>query len=227
MLDNFTFLCPFCNSEIRVPVAAVGKSGTCKKCRNKVIVPKRVSMPAPTQPTVPVMDPRPFESVKRQSPAVPIGSVLLGSGVFGWAWFAADEVYPLDYAGILIAATGACILLCLVTRFFVALIVASAAFIGGVVWYASNDLVTDNWSNEQIEYSDRVLRFGRIIRTRSMVTHNEAGEKAAQWSGEMSESGKPHGKWHITYFPSYDSRDLWFWYGEEITEGEWHTRTGR
>jgi hypothetical protein len=45
--------------------------------------------------------------------------------------------------------------------------------------------------------------------------------------GPLSESGKKHGHWtaigmrnEIEQLPS----NRWFWYGEEITEGEWHLR---
>jgi len=45
--------------------------------------------------------------------------------------------------------------------------------------------------------------------------------------GGYSESGRPHGKWEtVTFLRGADTtvKDEWFWYGEEISEGEWHLR---
>ncbi len=36
--------------------------------------------------------------------------------------------------------------------------------------------------------------------------------------GPVTPSGKPHGKWKLL------SVDQWYWYGEQVTEGEWHER---
>ncbi len=48
--------------------------------------------------------------------------------------------------------------------------------------------------------------------------------------GAFSESGKQHGKWRIedTSLPIKDwFYDQWFWYGEEVSEGEWHLRSDK
>ena len=40
------------------------------------------------------------------------------------------------------------------------------------------------------------------------------------WSGPLSPSGKKHGRWE---FLSIRERTyVWYWYGEEVTEGEFH-----
>lgn len=41
--------------------------------------------------------------------------------------------------------------------------------------------------------------------------------------GDFSESGKQHGQW--TYVDDdWKVTHTWYWYGEEITEGEWYLR---
>ena len=49
--------------------------------------------------------------------------------------------------------------------------------------------------------------------------------------GPMSASGKPHGEWENQDLragwwdlPGRGESKTWYWYGEEITEGEWHLR---
>lgn len=56
------------------------------------------------------------------------------------------------------------------------------------------------------------------------------GDAFKNAEGPLSESGKLHGHWVVNVLDNSDE-DLnletvhgWFWYGEEITEGEWHLR---
>lgn len=43
-------------------------------------------------------------------------------------------------------------------------------------------------------------------------------------SGGLSSSGKYHGEWSYQFNDPPRFETLWYWYGEEITEGEWHLR---
>jgi hypothetical protein len=42
--------------------------------------------------------------------------------------------------------------------------------------------------------------------------------------GPCSASGKPHGKWKQIIWVPFSHNELYYWYGEEISEGEWHLR---
>jgi len=44
--------------------------------------------------------------------------------------------------------------------------------------------------------------------------------------GPMSPSGKLHGEWKHVQWEPYREWHTWHWYGEEVSEGEWHLRTG-
>jgi hypothetical protein len=44
--------------------------------------------------------------------------------------------------------------------------------------------------------------------------------------GPMTASGKPHGQWTIVSHSDWRSTLCWFWYGEQVSEGEWRRRTG-
>jgi len=43
-------------------------------------------------------------------------------------------------------------------------------------------------------------------------------------NGPLSKSGKMHGKWTWLWKKGKPLTYTWHWYGEEITEGEWHLR---
>jgi hypothetical protein len=48
--------------------------------------------------------------------------------------------------------------------------------------------------------------------------------------GALTESSKRHGPWKTTDWPEgghLHVSDEWYWYGEEITEGEWHLRNDK
>ena len=46
----------------------------------------------------------------------------------------------------------------------------------------------------------------------------------AKVEGTYSESGKKHGEWTTTVYSPFKQTEEYFWYGEQITEGEWHLR---
>lgn len=71
MSETFSFVCPFCDKLMRVPVTAAGRTGKCKQCRNSVIVPK------PKPPATPETKlPDSFIPTKRPFPWLAIHAVL-------------------------------------------------------------------------------------------------------------------------------------------------------
>jgi hypothetical protein len=43
------------------------------------------------------------------------------------------------------------------------------------------------------------------------------------YHGPLAPSGKPHGEWTVILWKPQDySTFLWYWYGDQISEGEWH-----
>jgi len=68
----------------------------------------------------------------------------------------------------------------------------------------------------------------------SILAELPQDRKSTKAHGPMSESLKRHGKWEFTDvdWTSVDAADwndltvtLWYWYGEEVTEGEWALRS--
>ena len=99
-----------------------------------------------------------------------------------------------------------------------------ALIVGGVlgfvvmVWIGSKRVEVQAWeSRAGVDYVDRFSGWGRTIYYRTMV-HPDG----TRGSGGMSASGKPHGEWYVQ--DGGRSGKVWFWFGDEITEGEWHLR---
>ncbi|GAB5404575.1 MAG: hypothetical protein Aurels2KO_28060 [Aureliella sp.] len=60
------------------------------------------------------------------------------------------------------------------------------------------------------------------------ISHRHVSGDGWFANGPMTESGKPHGQWETLYFePELDSESRFYWYGEEVTEGEFHLREKR
>jgi len=86
-------------------------------------------------------------------------------------------------------------------------------------------------------FEDTYRRWGRVHIYRSYSSY-EPGEypegNGFRTKGPMSPSGKPHGEWEWyscdqkrlgqDEFDRYKSGRTWYWYGDKITEGEWHLR---
>ena len=70
------------------------------------------------------------------------------------------------------------------------------------------------WETEEYSYFDTTKRSGRIMDRR--MWPKDGNILTGYASGPMSESEKRHGKWSIGY------KDVWYFYGEEVTEAEWH-----
>lgn len=85
----------------------------------------------------------------------------------------------------------------------------------------------DEWKSGSMRYTDYRTGFGNKIYYREVSSH----DNDISWisKGPMSESEKQHGMWETTafgknIFVDYHHETKWHWYGEEVTEGEWHLR---
>ena len=130
-----------------------------------------------------------------------------------------------------------------------------AASLIGVVWlyyYGRSDYYLEVWqssTNSKHVYQDKYWRWGNRNMRRRFITFEstdeatEAVDHAKRHignvygleqdvvSGELTESGKMHGKWTTKiHDPSNRYRILgesyeWYWYGEKVSEGEFVLRS--
>ena len=115
------------------------------------------------------------------------------------------------------------------------------------IWYGAFLTIDDRWATgldaktgERVQtedwqhasgkdsatiFSDTCRVFGRQLIHRDMTHFDEKGHLDWEAGGPMSESGKPHGHWTTTLWePRLNWTDQWYWYGEEVSEGQWHLR---
>jgi hypothetical protein len=62
-------------------------------------------------------------------------------------------------------------------------------------------------------------------------SHPALRKRILESAGPMAPSGNPHGMWVDTVYDNSEALDLvgnsrtaFYWYGDEVSEGEWHLR---
>ncbi|MBR9800254.1 hypothetical protein GYB59_00510 [bacterium] len=109
---------------------------------------------------------------------------------------------------------------------------AAAGFVMLIFW-GSRDTYTVSWARNRAAYTDKINRWTGRIAWREVVSYQtETGaitrnfqEIQSIHSGPMSGHDSPHGAWHYLYVhPSVDSGYQFYWYGDQVSEGEWNLR---
>ncbi len=72
-------------------------------------------------------------------------------------------------------------------------------------------------------YHDSRWRWSGAIYWRDFTVYGRNGEPFSS-QGPMSTTNKPHGHWTEFSWSDFETHDRWYWYGDEVTEGEWHLR---
>jgi hypothetical protein len=180
--------------------------------------------------------PRPaWEAVKEAAWRTwPVVTILLG--LFFWAAFASvwqGALSLICYPAIaLIGAT-------LVSLWFLPFRRRSATLIGwglviaAILWWGYRDTYVVEWSQGSAEYHDTFSRWTRKHLHRRVEafssTDRDYEDRIYDANGPVGQSGKPHGRWSYYYdadhvHPAERFQTKFYWYGEEISEGEWHLR---
>lgn len=148
--------------------------------------------------------------------------------VFLASWFSASPWgWIAGYISVSAAAFLLVKLVCLVHQPFrrLAIAIAAPCAISVIVasqWFCT---YTVRWVRDSTRYHDTYDRFGRISHRRMEVYHDSEMDYLylVTW-GPMTQSIKPHGHWYSTAPMTSKIHDQWFWYGEEVSEGEFATR---
>ena len=213
------FNCPKCGEAISSPDSLVGMNETCPTCGDECQVPGhpssvvRPSLASEAQPVfegIPLLKKAWFRWLlvggilvaglasygRPPSVLVPISYACFGIVAGVVAWKAVNRIKWIP-AGI--ARKG-------ITAGVVLIVLAVAV---GKDRYYERRLCSDGQSVLMTTYR----RWGDVPLER--YYHDEYG---SCW-GPVSPSGKPHGRWK-SVGANGQSLELWYWYGEEVTEGQ-------
>lgn len=219
--------CPRCGKTYRL------KPGTfvpacCRRCKTAAQPTTSPASPWSIPPDPPQLekdppaDRTPPLKSRASAPAAfyLLASVCVLPGLLLWA----SGMFPISYFGILLAGYG--VTLVAATRWRqrkrTVWIAGGALTLVAALWYGARDTYTDS----------RLV--GDIVRTethrrwtgRPLHAHLFRHRPFASMGGPVSASGKQHGHW--TGRIEVDGKelpvDLWYWFGDVVTEGEWHLR---
>ena len=156
-------------------------------------------------------------------------------GIFGWFVFAITSMsraeHLLSYPCIAFVGAGItahCLRQCtwLWTKLTGILLTVAAVYLWG-----HYDVYDDRWVHDNVRYTDTYKVWGGQHIYRDLYAF-ETPEAADKWlgmpirsaRGPIAGTGRFHGKWSYTYWKPFRVETKFFWYGEEISEGEWHLR---
>lgn len=75
---------------------------------------------------------------------------------------------------------------------------------------------------DELVFRDTIARRNGRVVYRDLTCWKKEGGLSWATHGAMSETGKLHGMWTSVDYTTLKTTHDWYWYGEEITEGEWH-----
>lgn len=219
--------CPECRSTYAVPGTDPHKA-RCSKCRDVLsrVCNQVVPLASPPLKPKPVPDP---SSVWRPKPPPRIISqdvCVIAAAVGLCAWFlfsSAPRGWDLfSYMG-LIAVVAAATLWRLRRTPSNATLITTVGVATGLVAlfvFASNDTYEREFDEGDMTVTVVHERWTRVpIYERQLSRHGPF----AYAEGPLSASGVRHGEWtiHVAGLPR---ERVWYWYGERVTEGDWHRR---
>lgn len=81
------------------------------------------------------------------------------------------------------------------------------------------------------DFRDTRYRWSGTITYKRLATNPRDYEQRIDFEGPMSASGKPHREWKTTIWSKLFAKEghqtQFYWYGEQISEGEWHLRKSK
>ena len=244
LATKYVLTCPGCQKRFQLLDAAIlGKRATCKSCKAPFLVDGSVltkfepeDMPKPKEPIVEstsseIVTDSPAHSnialthdqlfgsfAKDIKPFVLIGGLVAIVFMIIWVsdWQSNTRYFPAMWT--------LQILLCVVVPLAYGLkkhLRFGCFALMPILWIytARNAQITRRWEKNEISYVDSEWRYS------GTVFHQYRSSADFSMSGDISESGRMHGKWtFISYKPLY-SEDMYYWYGDKVTEGEFRLRS--
>ncbi|MEM7559645.1 MAG: hypothetical protein AAF394_11030 [Planctomycetota bacterium] len=164
-----------------------------------------------------------------------------GIGAFSFIVIAQSEVFFAPFIPYMLFAGMAALAMLFAKRKLsprLLWVFGTLVFLGLIVLYARIDNYTKEWRKDDSRYVDYYNRWTgncvyRVVTVYETIAAAEADEILETYQtseGPLSSSGRPHGRWKHLLHSNHDVGrmprlwDEYYWYGEEVTEGDWHLR---
>lgn len=229
--------CPYCDGRVSCRPDQVGMTINCPACARRFIFPDPRSQ-IETQLILPptrqlTLIPDSDDSIGTKRYVTIYGVLFAICGIIGWTitlWTPPGKNAFVHYV-------------CLFTACAALVTVVSAylrwrwyAIAGGVAvtllifgWRFTQDTYVETLRSTDKMTKETIGRFNSKCYYREVVRYQGDGSAICfTCEGPTSpDSGKPHGEWEYLNWDPLESGKMWFWYGELVTEGEWHVLNKR
>jgi hypothetical protein len=155
----------------------------------------------------------------------------VGVGFFGWLFFSIADSQDLPlycYPSIALAGAGATVIFARRSGIRKAKWIGVLLTLAAVFAWGYFDTYERTWHNDNVRFRDTYSRWGGNLVYRDLeIFENDArqGLPVVSEEGPMAGTGRPHGAWEVTIRkPDLRIKTQFYWYGEEIEEGEWYLR---
>ena len=223
--------CPDCRSTYRIP-GADPKSARCSKCRDVLMRVWNQPVPIATPPLPSKRAARPTANVWRPVVRPVVAAlpqdlcvVIMGAGLAAWVLFAfAPPAWDLfSYLGLTAAVAAATLWRLRRTPAKPGLIIGVGIGVGiaALLIFGWNDTYDREFLDDDFETTVTYSRWGRTPLFED--SQSRRGKPYFVARGALAPSGKRHGRWYV-WAAGSRSEYAWYWYGEIVTEGEWHRR---
>jgi hypothetical protein len=231
--------CPHCAKRVGRTEGEAGQRAKCPHCQGIFMLPDLppgYEEPPPEQHMIitarshrvisqthrqPARDP--FQLIVAYWP-VPTG--LVGIIVVVAGLYSDPPADLIQYIGFVLFAAGASTLAVRSAPYSWKTVTAVACILASTSGIAARgyfDTITETTTTATMVRIDTVRRFSRQTVWRNVTIRDELGERVSWAAGPTSpDTGTPHGPWSITVFDPYESGTVWFWYGEYVSEADWH-----
>lgn len=227
-------ICPKCHKRLRADRDIAGLTVNCPACKEKFAVPANevpsIDTTASQARHVDDRERMTFGELRQSA-----GGILAGLAALTFlVTVRTHELPQLHYLSLMVAVGMA-------TLFVIRRIkpdlkwqraISFAVAIAAAMLWGRFDYSIHTWKSsepspyKEIEFTDYAKRSDY----RPFWRHARFTTKDGDWitqEGPMTETGKLHGQWTVIDIsgPVEEwTRHEWYWYGEQITEGEWHLR---
>lgn len=156
-------------------------------------------------------------------------------GLLGWLYCAistSPDLSLLCYPSIALIGAGITARCLHAFNWRGAKIAGIVATVAVIYLWGRHDTYERTWTSDTFEYTDTYRRWGHQHVYRRIEKYEEDQmdkefKGLGIWTarGPIAGTGKLHGKWeYIVWKPKIHMETTFYWYGEEISEGEWHLR---
>lgn len=221
MPEKISFSCS-CGQKLNVNKSSLGKMFTCPACLSPVLA----AVPTSIEPGSQTFVRKRSQAELTRFNTMRHIAIWCSVAVYILVFEASSRAKPptmwwsLEFASIIELCVAGAWFFGTKTKWSIKYFICAGIAIGFSIgiWRHQTATYRDRWSKGDVLYSDKYNRHEEIV-------YRFWSEDGTRSEGPMTSTHKPHGYWETVHIgDSIIELDRWYWYGDEVSEGEWNLR---